>query len=79
MKTSLPASAAAAALLIFLSAGPARAEEGEPLSTYDFPSDENSRKEVARTMLRTLGVINDSLDPENENETQKLREMESGG
>ena len=37
-------------------------EEGDPLSTYDFPSDDNSRKEVARTMLRTLGVINDSLD-----------------
>jgi tetratricopeptide (TPR) repeat protein len=37
-------------------------EEGKPLSTYDFPSDENSRKQVARTMLRTLGVINDSLD-----------------
>lgn len=37
-------------------------EEGKPLSTFDFPSDENSRKQVARTMLRTLGVINDSLD-----------------
>jgi tetratricopeptide (TPR) repeat protein len=107
MKASLLALAAATALLILLSAGPALAqewswpdepenlqvlpedfggqrlravmtgfsralgvrcshchvgEEGEPLSTYDFPSDENSRKEVARTMLRTLGVVNDSLD-----------------
>ena len=75
MKTSLLASAAAAALLIFLSASPARAQKGGPLSTYNFPSDENSRKEIARTMLHTLEVINDSLDPENENATQRLREI----
>lgn len=36
-------------------------EEGQPLSSYDFPSDDNPRKETARLMLRMLGVINDSL------------------
>jgi tetratricopeptide (TPR) repeat protein len=36
-------------------------EEGQPLSTYDFASDDNPKKDVARTMLRMLGVINDSL------------------
>lgn len=36
-------------------------EEGEPLSTYDFASDDNQKKKTARTMLRMLGVINDSI------------------
>jgi len=36
-------------------------EEGQPLSTYDFASDDNPRKNTARTMLRMLGVINDTL------------------
>jgi len=36
-------------------------EEGAPLSTYDFASDDNEHKLVARTMLRMLGVINDTL------------------
>jgi len=36
-------------------------EEGEPLTTYDFVSDENPKKDIARTMYRMLGVINDSL------------------
>lgn len=36
-------------------------EEGQPLSTFDFVSDDNPKKSVARTMLRMLGVINDSL------------------
>jgi len=36
-------------------------EEGQPLSTYDFASDSNPKKDVARTMYRMLGVINDTL------------------
>ncbi len=36
-------------------------EEGQPLSTFDFASDENPKKEVARTMLEMLGEINDRL------------------
>lgn len=36
-------------------------EEGQPLSTYDFPSDDNPNKERARTMLRMLGDINQTL------------------
>ncbi len=37
-------------------------EEGAPLSTYDFPSDDNPRKDVARTMLELLGDVNRTLD-----------------
>ena len=37
-------------------------EEGQPLSTFDFVSDENPNKERAREMLRMLGTINDHLD-----------------
>ncbi|MEN8145593.1 MAG: c-type cytochrome [Gemmatimonadota bacterium] len=37
-------------------------EEGQPLSTYDFPSDENPKKNVARTMLKMLGDINQTLN-----------------
>ena len=36
-------------------------EEGKPLSTYDFPSDQNPNKSRAREMLRMLGSINDHL------------------
>jgi tetratricopeptide (TPR) repeat protein len=36
-------------------------EEGQPLSTFDFASDDNPKKDVARTMYRMLGVINDTL------------------
>jgi tetratricopeptide (TPR) repeat protein len=36
-------------------------EEGQPLTTYDFVSDDNPKKDIARTMYRMLGVINDSL------------------
>ena len=36
-------------------------EEGQPLSSYDFASDDNPMKDVARTMYRMLGVINDTL------------------
>lgn len=36
-------------------------EEGAPLATYDFASDEKREKRTARTMLRMLGVINDTL------------------
>jgi tetratricopeptide (TPR) repeat protein len=35
--------------------------EGQPLSTYDFASDENPNKDRAREMLRMLGDINDHL------------------
>ena len=37
-------------------------EEGQPLSTYDFSSDDNPNKNRAREMLRMLGSINDHLD-----------------
>lgn len=37
-------------------------EEGQPLSTYDFASDDNPNKDRAREMLRMLGSINDHLD-----------------
>ena len=37
-------------------------EEGQPLSTYDFPSDKNPKKDVARAMLKMLGDINEHLD-----------------
>ena len=36
-------------------------EEGKPLSTYDFASDENPNKERARQMLQMLGHINEDL------------------
>ena len=36
-------------------------KEGQPLTTYDFASDANAKKEVARGMLRMLGTINDQL------------------
>lgn len=36
-------------------------EEGESLSTYDFPSDDNPNKDRAREMLRLLGSVNDHL------------------
>ncbi|MGH1362859.1 MAG: c-type cytochrome [Calditrichia bacterium] len=36
-------------------------EEGRPLTTYDFVSDENPNKDRAREMLRMLGDINDHL------------------
>jgi len=37
-------------------------EEGRPLTTYDFASDDNPNKERARTMLRMLGEINQTLE-----------------
>jgi len=36
-------------------------EEGKPLSTYDFASDENPNKNRAREMYRMLGEIDDHL------------------
>ena len=36
-------------------------EEGKPLTSYDFASDENPNKNRAREMLRMLGSINDHL------------------
>lgn len=36
-------------------------EEGKPLSTYDFASDQNPNKERAREMYRMLGSVNDHL------------------
>ncbi len=38
-----------------------KGEEGKPLSTYDFASDENLNKNRAREMYRMLGDINDHL------------------
>ncbi len=37
-------------------------EEGQPLSTFDFVSDENPKKDIARTMLEMLGEINETLE-----------------
>ncbi len=37
-------------------------EEGQPLSTYDFASDDNPNKNRAREMLRMLGSVNEHLD-----------------
>lgn len=39
-----------------------KGEEGKPLSTYDFPSDENPNKNRAREMLRMLESINGHLN-----------------
>jgi Photosynthetic reaction centre cytochrome C subunit len=36
-------------------------EEGKPLDTYDFVSDKNSKKNVARGMLKMLGDVNKDL------------------
>jgi tetratricopeptide (TPR) repeat protein len=36
-------------------------EEGAPLTTYDFVSDENPNKDRARAMYRMLGIINQEL------------------
>src|SRR5689334_8135272 len=38
-----------------------KGEEGKPLSTYDFASDENPNKNRAREMYRMLGDIDDHL------------------
>jgi hypothetical protein len=38
-----------------------KGEEGKPLSTFDFASDENPNKDRAREMLRMLGTIEDHL------------------
>jgi len=38
-----------------------KGEEGKPLSTYDFPSDDNPNKNRAREMLRMLEGINEHL------------------
>ncbi len=38
-----------------------KGQEGKPLSTFDFASDENPNKDRAREMLRMLGDINDHL------------------
>lgn len=36
-------------------------EEGKPLTTYDFASDENPNKDRARRMYRILGMVNREL------------------
>lgn len=38
-----------------------KGEEGKPLSTYDFASDDNPNKNRAREMYRMLGEINEHL------------------
>ena len=38
--------------------------EGQPLSTYDFASDANPRKEVARGMIRMVTRLNREILPE---------------
>ena len=37
--------------------------EGQPLTTYDFPSDANPRKEVARGMIRMVTQLNREILP----------------
>ena len=37
-------------------------EEGQPLSSFDFASDDNPKKDVARAMLEMLGEINERLE-----------------
>lgn len=45
-------------------------EEGKPLSEFDFPSDDNHKKDVAREMLRMLTSIDKHLDEiRNENDS----------
>jgi tetratricopeptide (TPR) repeat protein len=39
-------------------------EAGQPLETFDFPSDEKPMKQKARLMLRMVGVINNDLVPQ---------------
>lgn len=39
-----------------------KGEEGKPLSTYDFPSDENPNKDRAREMIRMVSDIKKHLD-----------------
>ena len=39
-----------------------KGEEGQPLSTYDFASDDKRTKEVARQMMRMVEEINRRLD-----------------
>lgn len=36
-------------------------EEGKPLSTYDFPSDEKETKRIARKMLKMVSEINETV------------------
>ncbi len=37
-------------------------QDGQPLSTFDFASDEDPQKNTARAMLNMLGAVNDHLD-----------------
>jgi tetratricopeptide (TPR) repeat protein len=37
-------------------------QEGQPLATFDFVSDENPNKDRARAMYRMLGMVNEQLD-----------------
>ncbi len=36
-------------------------KEGEPLSAFDFPSDKNPKKDVARGMMKMVGSVNDQV------------------
>lgn len=47
-------------------------KEGEPLSTYDFASDENPNKDRAREMIRMLGSINEHLRKIEPSETTRV-------
>ncbi|MBK8006040.1 MAG: c-type cytochrome [Gemmatimonadetes bacterium] len=37
-------------------------EDGKPLTTYDFPSDDKTPKEIARQMMRMVAEVNRRLD-----------------
>ncbi len=47
-------------------------EEGAPLTTFDFASDEKPAKQTARAMLEMLGDINESLDAIEPSGTQRV-------
>ena len=48
-------------------------EEGKPLDTYDFPSDKNERKAVARGMLKMVAKVNKELNSIQPSKTERVR------
>lgn len=46
--------------------------EDQPLSTYDFPSDEKPNKTVARGMMRMLATVNDQLKQIRPDSTERV-------
>lgn len=48
-------------------------EEGKPLTTYDFPSDDKTPKDIARQMMRMVAEINRRLDTLPDREPEGLQ------